>query len=299
MDPLIEERQVQTSDGVAITARFIVPAKVTAAVLIAPAMGVPQRFYAALAHWLAGQGMAVATFDYRGMGASRPPRLRGFEATILDWARLDAAAMLEALERHAPGLPLYWIGHSLGGQIPPLVPGHERLESIVTVACGSGYWRENAPALKRRVWLLWFGAAPLLTPLLGYFPGKRLNMVGDLPRGVIEQWRRWCLDPEYAVGAEPGVRERFAAVRTPVVSLSFSDDDFMSARNTESLHGFYANAPCTLLRIQPKEAGLARIGHFGFFRAEHEQALWQRYLLPVLQGGVPVVNAGMNADSGP
>lgn len=284
MEPRIEERQVIGDDGAAIAARFVTPTKPSAAVLIAPAMGVPQRFYAALAQWLARQGMAVATFDYRGMGASRPPRLRGFEATILDWARFDAAAMLEALERHAPGLPLYWIGHSLGGQIPPLVPGHERLERIVTVACGSGYWRENAPALKRRVWLLWFGAVPLLTPLLGYFPGKRLNMVDDLPRGVIEQWRRWCLDPEYAVGAEPGVRERFAAVRTPVVSLSFSDDDFMSARNTESLHGFYTNAPCTLLRLRPEEAGLARIGHFGFFRAEHERALWQRYLLPALHG---------------
>ncbi|QTP53248.1 alpha/beta fold hydrolase [Billgrantia sulfidoxydans] len=284
MAPKLEERQVETGDGVAIAARFVTPANPTAAVLIAPAMGVPQRFYAPLAQWLARQGMAVATFDYRGMGASRPSHLRGFEATILDWARFDAAAMLEALERQAPGLPRYWIGHSLGGQIPPLVPGHERLERIVTVACGSGYWRENAPALKRRVWLFWFGAVPLLTPLLGYFPGQRLNMVGDLPRGVVEQWRRWCLDPEYAVGAESGVRERFAAVRTPVVSLSFSDDDFMSARNTESLHGFYANAPRILLRIRPREAGLARIGHFGFFRAEHEQALWQRYLLPALQG---------------
>ncbi|MGQ4880752.1 alpha/beta fold hydrolase [Billgrantia sp. LNSP4103-1] len=255
--------------------------------LIAPAMGVPQRFYAPLAQWLAGQGMAVATFDYRGMGASRPPRLSGFEATIMDWAQLDAAAMLEALECHVPGLPLYWVGHSLGGQIPPLVPGQERLTRIVTVASGSGYWRENAPALKRRVWLFWFGAVPLLTPLLGYFPGKRLNMVGDLPRGVVEQWRRWCLHPEYAVGAEPGVRERFAAVRVPVVSLSFSDDDFMSARNTESLHGFYTHAPRTQLRIRPQEAGLTRIGHFGFFRAEHEQALWQRYLVPALQGRVP------------
>ena len=287
----IEERQVQTGDGVAIAARFVTPAQPTAAVLIAPAMGVPQRFYAPLAQWLAGQGMAVATFDYRGMGASRPPRLSGFPATIMDWAHYDAAAVLEALERHAPGLPLHWVGHSLGGQIPPLVPGHERLERIVTVACGSGYWRENAPALKRRVWLFWFGAVPLLTPLLGYFPGKRLNMVGDLPRGVVEQWRRWCLHPEYAVGAEPGVRERFAAVRTPVVSLSFSDDDFMSARNTESLHGFYTNAPRILLRIRPREAGLTRIGHFGFFRAEHEQALWQRYLLPALQGAEPALAA--------
>lgn len=299
MAPRLKERQLQASDGVTIAARFVTPANPTAAVLIAPAMGVSQRFYAPLAQWLTGQGMAVATFDYRGMGASRPARLSGFPATIMDWAQLDASAVLGALEHQAPGLPCYWIGHSLGGQILPLVAGHERLERIVTVACGSGYWRENAPALKRRVWLFWFGAVPLLTPLLGYFPGKRLNMVGDLPRGVVEQWRRWCLHPEYAVGVEPGVRERFAAVRTPVVSLSFSDDDFMSARNTESLHGFYANAPCTLLRIQPREAGLSRIGHFGFFRPEHEQTLWQRYLLPALRGSEAQLTATARTNSGP
>ena len=41
--------------------------------LIVPAMGVDQRYYAAFASWLADQGYFVVTFDYRGMGRSRPP----------------------------------------------------------------------------------------------------------------------------------------------------------------------------------------------------------------------------------
>lgn len=41
------------------------------AVLIAPAMGVKQRFYADFASWLAEQGFLVVTFDYLGMGQSR------------------------------------------------------------------------------------------------------------------------------------------------------------------------------------------------------------------------------------
>src|SRR3954468_438158 len=94
----------------------------------------------------------------------------------------------------------------------------------------------------------------------GYFPGRRLRKVGDLPRGVMNQWRRWCLNPEYAVGAEgPAVREQFAAVTTPITSLSFVDDEFMSARNTASLHEFYKNAPLVMKRISPQDIGAKRI----------------------------------------
>ncbi len=288
MDIRIDEQTITAADGQAITARFFKPAEPpAAAVLIAPAMGVPQTYYEPLARWLAGNDFLAATFDYRGVGLSRPERLRGFPASVIDWARYDADAMIRALNERAAGVPLHWLGHSVGGQIPPFVPGQEQLSRIVTIACGSGYWRENAPPLKRRVWLFWYGAVPLLTPLLGYFPGRRLNMVGDLPKGVVQQWRRWCLHPEYAVGVEPGARERYAEVRTPIVSLSFTDDEFMSARNTESIHGFYSNAPRTMVRIAPEEAGVKRIGHFGFFRPEQEEPLWNRYLRPALAGNLP------------
>ena len=246
-------------------------------------MGVPQTYYAAFAQWLSKEGFLVATFDYRGTGASRPQRLRGFRADILDWARLDCAAMIEALAARAPGLPLYWIGHSLGGQILPFVPNRERVAKAITIATGSGYWKENAAPLRKRAWLLWHLLAPLAVALFGYFPGRRVGIVGDLPADVMRQWRRWCLDPEYAVGAEgEPARALYAAVRTPIVSLSFHDDEFMSARNTESIHGFYVNAPRTMKRLRPEDAGVARIGHFGFFRRDFEGPLWRGQLLPEL-----------------
>jgi predicted alpha/beta hydrolase len=281
MNPM--PRQVITADGAALAARFYRPASTPrATVLIVPAMGVPQRYYAAFAAWLGAQGFLAATFDYRGVGDSRRGPLRAERADILTWAQRDCAAMVDALTAAAPGAPLYWIGHSLGGQILPFVPNRERVAKMITVGTGSGYWRENSAPLRRRAWLLWYFLAPLAVRLFGYFPGRRLRMVGDLPRGVMEQWRRWCLDPEYAVGVEPGARERFAAVRTPIVSLSFVDDEFMSARNTESIHGFYANAPRTMKRLAPGDVGARRIGHFGFFRADNATRLWAAHLLPEL-----------------
>ena len=165
----------------------------------------------------------------------------------------------------------------------PLVPNRERISKVVTIATGSGYWRDASRPLKRRVWWLWYAVAPLSVALFGYFPGKRLRKVGDLPKGVLEQWRRWCLHPEYAVGAEgEAVRAQYAAMRTPIIFISFSDDELMSTRNTESLHGFYANAPRTMKWIAPHEIGVHRIGHFGFFRPTFENSLWREHLLPEL-----------------
>jgi predicted alpha/beta hydrolase len=275
---------IATADGSRVAAQLFVPAGAPAgAVLVVPAMGSPQTYYAAFAAWLSEQGFLVATFDYRGTGRSRAGRLRDLDADIIDWARLDCGAMLDTLAARAPGAPLYWIGHSLGGQILPFVPQAERLAGAVTVAAGSGYWRENAWPLRRRAWWLWYVVAPVATRIFGYFPGRRLRKVGDLPRGVMDQWRRWCLHPEYAVGVEgEAVRAQFAAVTTPILSLSFTDDEFMSERNTASLHGFYVNAPRVMTRIAPSDINAPRIGHFGFFKSRFGPSLWRRHLLPAL-----------------
>jgi len=279
-----ELKTINTENGHAITASFFRPeGEAKATVLMVPAMGASQKYYAPLAAWLAAQGFVVATFDYSGTGLSRNSDLRKLDINIIDWAQFDCHAMIKAISVEAPDKPLYWLGHSLGGQILGFVPNWGNISKAVNIASGSGYWLESSPSLKWKVWWLWYVVAPLSIRLFGYFPGKRLGMVGDLPRGVMAQWRRWCLDPNYAVGAEGAeAKALFAAVRVPITSLSFADDEFMSARNTESLHGFYVNSQRLMKRIAPKDIGVKRIGHFGFFKERFEQSLWQAYLLPEL-----------------
>lgn len=277
-------RQLDNGNGHRLSSHWFHPAgEARGVVLIVPAMGVEQRFYAAFAQWLAERGFVTVTFDYVGRGLSRQGSLRDLQVDVIGWGRHDCSAMLDAAAAAAGSLPVFWIGHSLGGQILPFVRGSERIRRAFTIATGSGYWRENTRSLRNRAWLLWYLIAPLVTPLAGYFPGQRLGMVGDLPRGVIEQWRRWCLHPEYAVGAEgETVREAYSAVRTPITAISFTDDEMMSGRNTESLHGFYRAAPQTAKRIAPTQIGVERIGHFGFFRRQFAESLWAPYLLPDL-----------------
>jgi predicted alpha/beta hydrolase len=271
----VVELDVNAADHTPIATRFYAPrAAARGAVLVVPAMGVPQSFYAAFAGWLALEGYHVATFDYRGMGKSRRGPLSAVDADIVTWAEQDTAAVLRALSTRAPNLPITWIGHSLGGQIVPFVPEHFAVSKVITIATGSGYWRENAAPLRRKVWLFWWLAVPLATPLFGYFPGNALGMVGDLPRGVVRQWRKWCMQPEYAVGDGDAIRALFANVATPITALSFTDDEMMSDANTTSMHSFYTRAPKKLLRLSPQDVGVSRIGHFGFFRPEMKEPLW-------------------------
>jgi predicted alpha/beta hydrolase len=198
------------------------------------------------------------------------------------WTRSSPSSS-ESGARHDPhagrngagDAPLHWIGHSLGGQLLGLIPNRARIDRVITVATGSGYWLENTWRTKSVVWWLWFFVVPIALRVAGYFPGKRLRKVGDLPRGVMAQWRRWCLSREYVVGAEgERVREAYASVRMPMLSLSFTDDELMSARGIRSLHGLYTNAPVEYRRIAPPDVGAKRIGHFGFFRPQFERTLW-------------------------
>lgn len=277
-----ETRELCAADGARLTARLYRGAgQARGAALVAPAMAVPQRFYETFACHLAERGVTTLTFDPRGVGASRRGSLRAVDIDIVGWAERDAQAALDHLRAVAPELPVTWIGHSLGGQIVPFLRDHDELAKIITIAAGSGYWRHYPPKLRRKVWLLWWGAAPLLPPLFGFFPGASLGMVGDLPTGVIRQWRKWCMHPEYAAVEGDEVRGRFAAVTTPLTSLSFTDDELMSHDNIAGLLALYREAPIEAVRLDPAELGVPRLGHFGFFRAEH-RALWDRYVLDEL-----------------
>lgn len=273
-----QPRSLPLADGAALAIRVWVPSGgALASVVIGGAMGVPQSYYAPYAGWLAEQGYRVWTFDYRGHGDSHPPTpgrtLRGYRADLLDWAR-DYEAVVALARGEAPGQPLFLIGHSLGAQLPGLFERPDRIDGLLSIAAGSGYWRDNAPRLRRRVLLFWHLVVPLATRLCGYFPGRRLGMVGNLPAGVIHQWRRWCLHPRYSAAEGPQALARYAQVRYPVLAWTFSDDEMMTLRGTQNLLALYSAAPRRVHTWHPVHARVRRIGHFGLFREAMRETMW-------------------------
>lgn len=255
-------------------ARFPAQGTPWATLCIGGAMGVRQDFYAPFARFLAGEGVHVLTFDYRGSGFSRPRKLSDFPATVTEWAEQDLDAMLAEARKPAPSLPLLFVGHSLGGQILGLAPRNVDVAAIVNVTVGSGYYKLHR-TMALRVRILWFLAMPLLLPLFGYFPGKRLRMIGDLPFGVAWQWRKWCLHPEYVLCEGADTYARFARVSVPILSLSFTDDAMIERPAIEKLESAYPNARVESRHLAPAQAAAKAVGHFGFFSERMRGTLWK------------------------
>jgi predicted alpha/beta hydrolase len=275
---LYDTRYSQTitaDDGRELAATWFAPADPRGAVLVAPAMATRASFYHPLARWLAESGFLVLTFDYRGTGG--PREMRSETADLVRWAG-DAASALEALVDRAGGLPVTWIGHSLGGQVLPFAH-HGLVDRALLVAAGNGYWRLNAPAVRRRAPLLWHTVGPAATAIAGYFPGRRLGVIGDLPPNAMRQWRRWCLSPDYLEVDVPRARERFGLVTTPMTSLWFADDELLTAAAIDALDDLFTSAPLERLRVDPADRGIDRVGHHGFFRPA-ARAVWGSLVLP-------------------
>jgi predicted alpha/beta hydrolase len=270
---------IRADDGRDLSITVFEPVRqVRGVAVVASAMATPATFYAAFARRLSEHGIRVVTFDYR-TAAGSPDEMRREDADVDRWSA-DAAAVLAATADDAErdGVPVTWIGHSLGGQIIPFVE-HQRLASIIMIAAGDGYWRRNAAALRWKVPFLWWVAAPVAMAVAGYFPGRRLGLGGDLPSGVLKQWSRWCRHPEYLQIDHPDAPERFAAVTAPITALSFSDDEVLSPESTRFLLGLYTGSEQAHRDLRPSDLGVDRIGHHGFFRKQHAR-LWDELVIP-------------------
>ena len=238
-------------------------------VLVMPATGVPQFYYAKFAAYLAERGFQVLTFDYRGIGRSRNGDLRKMNARMRDWALLDAAAAF----RHFSSEVLI-VGHSFGGQALGLLPEAERIRGALVVGSQSGYWGNWPPLGRLWLWPSTHFGLDAMTKLFGYFPASRLGFGEDLPPGVATEWASWCRHPRYLVGAL-GVEDAYARLRAPLRAYAISDDAFAPLPAVEALATLYPNSRWETRRVSPRDVGVKTIGHFGFFRERFRDSLWR------------------------
>lgn len=252
-------------------------------VVVSAATSVRCDYYARFAGWLYHHGFDVLTYDYRGIGRSRPARLRGFEADWLDWGGLDCEAALRFAIERFPGQPLYFVGHSVGGFLLGLAPSNARVERAFTVGAQFAYWRDYLKRRRLGMLLRWHVAMPSLTALFGYFPGKRLGWLEDTPRGVVRDWTARVPRFEDAYHGRPralnaqqrqALAERFAGLRAQLLALSADDDEYGTVAAVRRLTGYFRNSSLTHLHLLPPAIEAAQIGHFAFFQQRFEGTLW-------------------------
>ncbi len=271
----MQELKVAALDALELPATLFEPEDMPIAVaIVSPATATPRGFYYSFCRFLAAHGIAAITYDYRGTFGT-PLELRHSPARMRDWGEQDFPGVVEWTHARYPGLPLYAVGHSVGGHVLLMAPNSSKISRAVTVASQSGFWRLYRGFEKYRVFAFVKAIMPAVTRLFGYFPGKRFVFGTDLAPGVLYEWSRWCTSPHYFFDDESmSSLENARGFTAPTLMIGLADDPWATPRAIDGIIPGFTAAKISRREIDPSESGARSIGHMGFFRKEHAAKLW-------------------------
>jgi len=251
------------------------------AVVLAGGGGVSARRYRHFARFLSSSGIPVLTFDYRGIGRSRPPSLRGFKATIEDWSECDCGGAIAWMRARYCSSELTGITHSIGSLVLGGAKNVSELSQLVFIAPHTGYCGDYAKRVRIPMAVVWHVVMPALTHMFGYFPGRMLRLGEDIPEGMALQWAART-SPEFFPkngNAESSraraILARFAGVDVPTLALAFTDDAFATESGARRLLSCYPDIQARFELVEPSATDSRGIGHFGFFRRNADIELWR------------------------
>jgi predicted alpha/beta hydrolase len=269
------------SDGALLRGRIFRPKGVPrAALVLHGATGAPARFYRAFAEWaVAERDLAVLTYDYRDFGASLRRPMRGSRATLTDWGRHDQSAALATLARMYPDTPLWVLGHSVGGLWLGWHDAMKRVTRSITIGAGLTHVTDHPAHYRWKARAFWSPPVRLAARVAGYLPGRMVGLGADLPRGVYEDWRRWCLTPGWHlsdVGRTLPLPDPHR-VTGHLRMIAVSDDDLVPPVAVWRARALYPEAMKEQRVLRPGDFGLDNIGHIPPFQRRNA-VLWPAIL---------------------
>jgi predicted alpha/beta hydrolase len=259
------------------------------------ATGVKASYYARYARFLASHGYLAITYDYRGIGASRPPSLRKLKATKFDWGSKDFEGIMQWVMKNFGDAEVVVVGHSIGGVLPGFSASNWRINRMLTVGAQFAYWKDYAKHVRYRMFFRWHVLMPALTAISGYFPGRFLGWLEDLPSGVAYEWAfrkptLEALSPGTLAGIDPAKEcstiRYFPALKCPVLAYSITDDYFGTTAAVLRLLNYYSRSDRTHVTVDPSEFQLSEIGHFSFFHDRFKENLWMESLTWLTTGKI-------------
>lgn len=245
--------------------------KTDKAILIAPALGVPAKFYGQFSKYMAKWGFDVFAFDYRtsGSNGTGSPRL-------LDAGLYDINTVVEYLTTNYGKVA--YVGHSLGGQLLGLARSAGKLDCAVFVASSIPDVANMSNKLRWQTRLLKY----LLLPFLrteGKFPTRKLGLSSqDLPGSIASDWGKWLRSKSYLFDHLTDEQLiRYQRVSIPILSIGFSDDQMAPSNNLEKLLQHYPRAKVTKRFIHIASTD-SPCGHLGFFKGSSGMAYWPEFV---------------------
>lgn len=258
-------------------------------IIINSALGIKQEYYQKIAEYLQNQNCTVITWDPRGIGGSRLKNVKKDTAKLREWGSHDLDAVLNYVVNQGwvQWQDIHLIGHSAGGQVVGLCPSIHKVQNLYLICSGTGNWRLYSKKQWPRMFAAWYLLVPSLLLIFGYVPAK-LGVGHDLPKGIAQDWRNWCLHKDYLFSDNSIKQIYFDTFEGQVHAIGFNDDlDFTPKSTINDLIKRFTKAKKTLQIYHPAQFMQKKIGHFGYFKLKDE-SVWMKTLLK------PIIEASSN-----
>lgn len=243
--------------------------------LINSATGVKQQIYFSVAQFFADHGFTVITYDYRGIGLSKPHKMRGFEASMRVWGTTDYKSLTDYIKSNFEDYKKYCLGHSVGALILGMNPDSEIFEEFIFVGTQNAFVGNLRLKTKIEAYLGFGIVQPLFTVLLGYFPASWFGLGESLPSGSAFDWRILILNKKSTNNLLEKSADFSKKLRQKVLVIWAEDDAWLTEKGVKSLlENTYANLRPTYRHIYTSESEKGEIGHVNFFRS-YNRKLWK------------------------
>lgn len=266
-----EQKKIRTKDGRTVYATCYCPAASNGKVMIvAAAAGIVQKDYNAFAVYFCQLGYPVITFDYRGIGESAPPDLRGFETGLQQWAVQDTDAVIRFARSLFLNQELIYIGHGIGGELIGLAQASQYINRLVLVSSSLSCYKLWTWRGRLKITLL-KAVLRVSNKWIGYSPGKHLGFFRDLPKGVAHEWANWCNNPNGLFDVFP--ENNYRKLQVPLLAVSFLNDWMTPPGAVQGLLDYFSSASITWHQLDPQNQGLKR-KHYCFFESGLKSIAW-------------------------
>ncbi|MFC5871260.1 Predicted alpha/beta hydrolase [Chryseobacterium arachidis] len=271
----MEKLILTTRDHVSITAHLFLPEKSNQKLLlINSATGVKQQVYFSFARFFSENGFTVITYDYRGIGLSKPKVMRGFNASMRIWGSQDYQALTDYIQINFNDYEKYCLGHSVGALILGMNKDSEIFEEFFFVGTQNAFVGNLKFKTKIEAYLGFGIAQPLTTALLGYFPGNWFGLGESLPKNCASDWRSLILNRKSTNSLLEKVDDYSKNLTQKVFVIRAEDDVWLTEKGVKSLlNDTYPNLKPTYRLVKTAESEKGEIGHVNFFRS-YNKNLW-------------------------
>jgi predicted alpha/beta hydrolase len=271
----MEKLILTTKDHIQLVAHLFKPEKSNGKIiLINSATGVKQQVYFSFAQFFTENGFTVITYDYSGIGLSKPLKMGNSDASMRSWGNEDFKTATEFIIKNFPDYKKYCVGHSVGALIIGMNEYSEIFEQFVFVATQNAFignlkWKTKLEAF------FGFGLAqPFFTEVFGYFPANWFGLGESLPKNCAYDWRTLILNRKSTGKLLLKTKDYSKGLSQKVLVLYAEDDVWLTEKGVKSLlNEVYPNLKPDYRLLKTSESEKGEIGHVNFFRS-YNKKLW-------------------------